>query len=104
MYPYMEAPHPSYPPEYDEPETTKSEVLDVIYGRSLRDGLGRDWDDLMGDTSMQAWASQIADDMDAEQELMALIGRHSHESPRVRAILEELAESAAKQTPVWSHS
>lgn len=97
MYPYMEAPHPAYPPEYDEPETTKQEVLDVLFGRRARDGLGRDYDDLLGETSLQSWASQITDDMDAEQELMALIGRHIDEAPRVRAILEELAEAATKQ-------
>lgn len=95
MYPYMEAPCPAYPPEYDFPETTAGEVLAVIYGRQFHDGLGRDFDSLMADTEMQAWAEQVTNDPDAEQELMSFIGQHIHLLPRVRDILEKLAEAAA---------
>ena len=104
MYPYMESPHPPYPPEYDKPETTKSEVLDVVFGRKVRDGLGRDFDNLMSDTAMMLYAEHLADHGDAERDLMAFIGRNWRDAPaNVRAIFDDLAESAAKQAPVWRH-
>ena len=87
----------AYPPEYDEPETTASEVLAVIFGRRTFDGVGRDYSDLMSDTSMMCWAENVTVDLDAEQELMTFIGKNLHALPRVKAILDNLAESAAKQ-------
>lgn len=91
MYPYMEAPHPAYPPAYDEPETTKTEVLDVVFGRRHRDGLGRDFDDLMSETSLMLWSERISSDPDAERELMGLINLHGK---LTKAHINELAEIA----------
>lgn len=103
MYsPYMEAPRAAYPPFYDEPEATTQEVLDVVFGRSLRDGLGRDFNDLIGDTPMQLWAERLAYNTEAERDLMSFLGQHWSDVPAsVRAELEGLAESAAKQDSEW---
>src|SRR5690606_41244423 len=98
MYsPYMEAPRAAYPPIYDEPEATKQEVLDVVFGRSLRDGLGRDFDDLIGDTPMQLWAERLAYNTEAERDLMAFRGRHRRDVPAsVRPELAGLAGAGGK--------
>lgn len=99
MYtPYMEAPSPAYPPIYDEPETCKREVLDVVFGRSHRDGLMRDFDDLMGDTSLQLWAERLTNNPDAERDLMSFLGQRWGDVPAsVKAEIESLAEAAAKE-------
>lgn len=104
MYPFMEAPHPPYPPEYDHPEATKQEILDVLYGRRIRDGLGRDVDDLLSDTAMMLWQERIANDPDAERELMEHIGKYRHALPRVAAIFDQLAgETEREPVFTWSH-
>lgn len=98
MYPYMEAPHPAYPPAYDEPEATKHEVIDVLAGRQIRDGLGRDFDDLMSDTPMMLWAERISLNPDAERDLFAfLLARWGELPASVMTEIEELAQLAAKQ-------
>ena len=99
MYnPYMEAPQPLHPPEYDERVATKSEVLDVVFGRSRADGLGRDYDALIGDTAMMMYAEHIADNIDAERDLLVFLGQRWAEVPAsVKAVFEELAEAAAKE-------
>jgi len=95
MYsPYMVAPQPI---EYDEPEVTKEEVLDVVFGVDSWDGIGRTYDDIMGDTALMCWAERISCDPEAERELMALIGKYRDQVPAVMAIFNELAEAAAKQ-------
>ena len=96
--PYMEAPAPAYPPIYDEPETTKQEVLDVVCGRKTRDGLGRAYDDLLGDTPMMLWAERITNNPDAERDLFSFLGKCWGDVPAsVKAELESLAASAAKE-------
>lgn len=98
MYPYMEAPSPAYPPQYDEPEATKAEVLDVVFGLKPRDGLGRDFDALMADTSLQIWAERVTNDPDIESDLLAFLGKRWGEAPAsVRAVFEGLAEAATNQ-------
>ena len=102
MYPYMEAPAPAYPPEYDHPEATQQEVLDVVFGRIDADGLGRDYDDLMGESPMMSYAELLADDGDAERDLMVFLGQHWGDVPgSVKAVFEALADSAAKQDRAW---
>lgn len=98
MYPYMEAPAPAYPPIYDEPEATRQEVLDVVFGRSHRDGLGRDFDDLMSDTPMMLWTERISLNPDAERDLFSfLLARWGELPASVMAEIDELAQLAAKQ-------
>jgi len=92
MLSYME--RGAYPPEYDEPEATRQEVLDVVFGRSHRDGLGRDFDDLMSETSLMLWSERISSDPEAEREMMALINLHGK---LTKAHIENLAEAAAEQ-------
>lgn len=93
--PYMEAPTRAYPPEYDEPETTKQEVLNVVLGRSDADGLGRAYHDLMNETPMGSWAEGLAFDDDAERELLAYLGEKWNElPPRVRRVFEKRAEES----------
>ena len=96
MLSYME--RGAYPPEYDEPEATKTEVMMVVFGREVQDGLGRDFDALMCDTSMQAWAERITTNPDAERDLFAFLGRWWPALPAsVRGELEPLFEAAAKE-------
>lgn len=96
MLSYME--RGAYPPEYDEPEATKQEVLDVLAGRKVRDGLGRDFDDLMSDTSMTLVYELLTDDGDAERDLMTFLGQRWGDVPAsVKAVFESLAESTAKE-------
>lgn len=103
MYsPYMEAPHAAYPPVYDEPEATKQEVLDVVFGLRDQDSKRRGYDELMGDTDVGLFFERIDDDYAAKREFLFFIGHRLGElPPSVRAILEDLAEAAAQQKPEW---
>lgn len=96
MLSYME--RVAYPPVYDEPETEKLEVLNVVFGRKTRDGLRRDFDDLMGDTSLQLWAERLTNNPDAERDLFAFLGQRWGDVPAsVKSEIESLAETAAKE-------
>lgn len=95
MYsPYMVAHRPV---AYSRPQATKEEVLDVVFGVDSWDGIGRTYDDIMGDTALMCWPERISCDSDAERELMALIGKYRDQVPAVMAIFDDLAADAAKK-------
>lgn len=100
MLSYME--RVAYPPEYDEPEATKQEVIDVALGRIEADGLGRDRDEILGDTPMALVFDDISQDWEAEDALWKFLADRWGDVPaEIRKIIESRAESTANQEPLW---
>lgn len=102
---YLEAPRRIDPPYVDAPETDQQEVIEVALGRRLRDGLGRDRDELFCDTPMGLVFQDIFETPDAEAAMWDFFDLHWGDVPvEVREIIEGRAEAAARQEPIWSRT
>jgi len=85
------------PPEFDEPEATADEVLEVIFGQRDEDGLGRDFNDLMNDTVMGEYHDRLAFHIRPERLFFRTIGQLWNRFPlEVQKVFEKMAEEAAK--------
>lgn len=87
-----------YPYEYDQPTTEKEDVLDVLFGRKARDGLGRTYDDLVNSSEMIYLYQAIADNYEAEKALFRLLGQHWDDlNKSLKDVIEAQAQIAAEE-------
>lgn len=86
-----------YGHEPEGPEVDPSEVLDVLFGRSDEDSLGRTYYDLMNDTEMSDYFDHLAFHHETEKKFFRVIGENWSKFPEdVREVFEKLAIKAAK--------
>lgn len=88
----------SYPFPGDEPYTSFEEIRSVMLGRKPLDGLGRDRDDLLGNSPMMDWMADLQQTGRAELDLWDFFGREWERLPAsVKAVLEERMKETARE-------